>query len=237
MRIRGERECQDCGTRWSYYESGGVECPDCGSLRSVGVDKERTLHTATPGTLDLSPVRNAFGDDEPVREVAEMAVERCREFTRGYGFVDTGELQPLSDTYLGAMELKYVGSLLAGRLEVTEDEELYFLTLLRGVDNGERPGPDAVPDSLRSGRNLAYAAAIDAYRSDLRTYLGEPDPVVGELLGPLRSHLKRVDALDGELPTADTERMVGVLRGVYDYVVGRNESALVEARDRLDRIE
>jgi hypothetical protein len=28
-----------------------------------------------------------------------------------------------------------------------------------------------------------------------------------------------------------------VLRGVYDYVVGRNESALVEARDRLDRIE
>jgi DNA-directed RNA polymerase subunit RPC12/RpoP len=31
MKIRGERECTDCGTRWSYYDTASVECPQCGS--------------------------------------------------------------------------------------------------------------------------------------------------------------------------------------------------------------
>lgn len=238
MRIRGERECQDCGTRWSYYETGSVECPDCGSLRSVGTDAERTLHTATPDRLDLSPVRSALSDGDPLREVAETAAEQCREFTRGHGFVDAGELQRFDDTYLGAMELKYVGVTLSTQLDVSENEEIYLLTLLRGVDQGARPGPDEVPESLRSPRNLAYAEAIDAYRGDLRAYLDrQPEPPVDKLVGLLRDHLRRVDALDGELPVEQTERMVAVLRGAVEYVLEDDEAALTEARDRLGRLE
>src|SRR6056297_1417065 len=64
MEIRGERECKDCGTRWSYYETGSVACPNCESVRSVGVDEERKRHTAGQATLDLTEVRNMI-DAEP----------------------------------------------------------------------------------------------------------------------------------------------------------------------------
>jgi hypothetical protein len=236
MRVRGERECRDCGREWSYYETGSVECPDCGSLRSVGVEDERTLHTATPAELDLSPVRNAV-DEIPLQEVCERAAEACREFTNGYGFVDAGELRSLDDRYLAAVELKFVAGDLAGRLRVDDEEEIYLLSLLRGADLDGRPSPDEVPGSLRGARNLAYAEAIDAYRSDLRAYLeADPEPSVAAVLGPLRSHLKRVDALDGELSPADTERLVAAVRGVAGYVRDGDEAALLSAGDRLDRL-
>ena len=78
MRIRGERECKDCGTRWSYYETGTPSCPDCGSLRSVGVG-ERTQHTAGTAALDLSPARNYLDDGEGgLRAAAERAAAEAR---------------------------------------------------------------------------------------------------------------------------------------------------------------
>jgi len=60
MEIRGERECTDCGERWSYYETGDVACPACGSMQSVGVDEERALHTTTAGEFDLTEARRAW---------------------------------------------------------------------------------------------------------------------------------------------------------------------------------
>jgi hypothetical protein len=236
MKIRGDRECTDCGTRWAYYETGSVECPSCGSLRSVGVEDERTLHTAGPRTLDLTPAREELEAGEPLRRVAERAAEIAREFTRGYGFIDAGELQPLDDRYLTAMELRHVGGELSRTRAVDEDEEFYLLALLRG-DVGDRPDPETVPSSLSAARGLAYATAVDEYRSDLRQYLDEhPDPGADAVLGPFDTHCKRARALDGDIPTADAERLVAAARELCRYLVDGDETALLAAEDRLEAL-
>src|SRR5699024_7308966 len=150
MRIRGERECTNCDTRWSYYETGSVECPNCGSLQSVGRD-DRTEHTASAAILDLNPARTRLGpDDADTRAAAEQAADRCREFTRGYGFIDAGHLEELDETYVGALELRGVAAELARGLRTNDAEERYFLALLGGVDEGERPSAEDVPESLRA---------------------------------------------------------------------------------------
>jgi uncharacterized Zn finger protein (UPF0148 family) len=235
MKVRGHRECKECGARWSYYDTGEAACPECGSLYSVGVDEERSLHTATAATLDLTPVRNAV-DEAPTRRLADCAADRCREFTRGYGFIDAGDFRELDETYLAAMELRHVAAELARRMDVTDDEEWYFTELLRG-DEGKRPSPEAVPESLRAMRGLAYANAIREYRSDLRTYLEEhPDPVATDVVERLAEHVKRVRALDGDVPPRTAETLVVVARDVGRYLVTDDESALAEAENRLDRL-
>lgn len=233
MNVRGHRECKECGTRWSYYDTGEAACPDCGSLYSVGVDEERALHTATAATLDLTPVRREV-DEASLRRLASQAAEHCREFTRGYGFIDAGTLQPLDDTYLAAMELQHVGSELERRLEVDNEEELYFTELLR-ADEGTRPPPEVVPDSLRGMRGLAYASAVREYRSDLRTYLDEhPDVAAERVLGRVAEHAKRVRALEGDVPPREAESLVAAVRDVSRYLRDDEEAGLAEAETRLD---
>jgi len=233
MKVRGQRECKACGAQWSYYDTGEAACPECGSLYSVGVDDERSLHTATASTLDLSPVRREV-DEAPLRRLASLATDHCREFTRGYGFVDAGELQPLDDTYLAAMELQAVASELDRRLETSDDEELYFTELLR-ADESERPSPESVPESLRRMRGLAYADAVREYRSDLRTYLDEhPDGPAEKVLRRLAEHAKRVRALDGDVPPRDVESLVAAIRDVGRYLIEDDEAALAQAETRLD---
>lgn len=237
MKVRGERECTECGTRWSYYETGHVECPSCGSLRSVGVEEERQLHTASAVTLNLAPARNAT-DSEPLRRVAELAVEEARPFVRDFGFIDAGTFQPLPDTYLAAAELRAVADEVRRRSRLTDDEEYYFLSLLRGADEGERPAPDEVPDSFADARGLAYANAVKAYRTDLREYLDEhPDPMVDQPLETLGEHVKRVRALDGAVPVEDAERLVRAARGIGEYLIDGDETRLAEAQERLSGLE
>ncbi|QPV62549.1 TFIIB-type zinc ribbon-containing protein [Halosimplex litoreum] len=236
MKIRGERECRACGTRWSYYETGSVVCPDCGSIRSVGLD-DPTEHTAGNARLDLTEIR-ALLDDQPLADVAEAAAERCREYVRQCGFVSGGELRPLDDTYLGAAELRLAGEEVARAMHLTDDEEYYFLDLLRGADAGERPPADEVPESMRAVRGLAYARAVDAYRSDLRRYLEDnPDATVRSLLTTLRDHQKRIEALDGDVSARTAGELVYVVRAVGRALADDDETALAEAQRRLDGFE
>jgi hypothetical protein len=240
MRIRGERECNDCGARWSYYETGSVSCPDCGGLRSVGVD-DRTRHTATAGTLDLSTARDrldaASSDRADVRAAAERAAETCRAFCRQHGFIDSGELAPLDGTYLAALELRYVAEEIGRTMRTDDAVERYFLSLLGGADEGERPPPEAVPDSLRPARGLAAADAVGAYRREAGTYLDDhPDPAASAAFGTLTEHRKRVAALDGDVAPATAERLVRAARDLGRYLREDDEGALVTARDRLDRL-
>ncbi|MFB6084629.1 MAG: TFIIB-type zinc ribbon-containing protein [Halorientalis sp.] len=236
MKIRGDRECQSCGTRWSYYDTGSVECPQCGSLRSVGVD-DRTEHTASAVTLDLTEVRDRI-DDDPLSDLATDAAERCREYVRQQGFIDAGDLRALDDTYLAALELVHAAAELDHSMRVDDDEEYYVLDLLRGADRGERPGPSAVPASMRAARGLAYARAVGDYHDDLRTYLdGDHDELARDLLGSLAEHRKRVEALDGDVSLADSEALIGAAQAVGHYLAEGDENALAQARHHLDNLD
>ncbi|MCU4717205.1 DUF7117 family protein [Halapricum hydrolyticum] len=236
MKIRGERECQACGTQWSYYETGSITCPECGSMRSVGVD-ERTEHTDNPAELDLSPVTGAI-DAEPIDRVAERAVEQCREYVRKRGFIRGGELRHLDPTFVAAVELQHVASELARSMRVGEDEELYFLALVRGAADGQRPAPDDVPDTLAAARGLATAAVIDAYRRDLTRYLTEhPDPEARTTMGRFVDHRKRIEALDGSIQPDDAETLLDGLAELSRYAAAGDQAALASARDRLDGLE
>ncbi|MDG5776411.1 TFIIB-type zinc ribbon-containing protein [Haloarculaceae archaeon H-GB2-1] len=237
MKIRGERECKECGARWSYYETGAVECPECGGLRSVGVD-ERKEHTASAVTLDLTAMRNAVGDDAPIRDAASDAAEACAEYCRKAGFIDAGSLKPLSETYLAAAELRYVGEELARRMRHSEDEELYFLSLLREADQDGRPEPAAVPGSLQAARGLGVARAVEEYVHDLRTHLDDDaDPMLRSVLSGIAERRKRIEALDGDVDPSAAETLVRAVRDAAEYVQTGDETALTTARSRLDDVE
>ena len=241
MEIRGERECADCGSRWSYYETGEVACPDCGSLRSVGVEEERRLHTDSPATFDLTPIRSRF-ESVPLGELADDASATARSYTRSRGFVDAGELLPLDDTYLAAAELAAVASEVSRLPAVDDREEWYLLELLGGADHGDRPDVADVPERLAPARTLAYASAVDAYRDDLRTWLRANDDAPGvdfapRVLGPIDDHRKRIEALDGAVDPEIAERLVEAVRAVGSYLRTEDSEGLARARERLDGIE
>jgi hypothetical protein len=236
MKVRGRRECRSCGNRWSYYETGSVACPACGSLRSVGVD-EHTLHTASPVALDLSEHRNAL-DDGDIRDVADDVATALREYLRRRGFVDEGRLLAVDDEYLTAHELLHALDVYGRNRDPTDDQRIYVLGLLRGVDADDRPPASAVPESMRAARGLGYANALGEYRSEVLTWLDEnADPPGRRLLGTLGERVKRVKALNGDVPTAETETLVRVARDLHEYLTDDDEAALARAEDRLSRLD
>jgi uncharacterized Zn finger protein (UPF0148 family) len=235
MEIRGERECQNCGSRWSYYDTGAVTCPECGSMRSVGVDEERTLHTTSPVDLDLTDVRDQT-ETESLHRVADAAKEACSEYVRQRGFVRGGELVALDDAYLAASELRHAADVFGRSFQPSEEEELYVLELLRGADVGERPDANDVPETMRDARGLAAANAVREYRRDLRRWHDGDDPTVENALETLGEHETRVRALSGDVDPGTADSLVETMRDIARYVQDGDELALTNARDRLDRL-
>lgn len=245
MEIRGERECQSCGTRWSYYRTGSVECPSCGSLRSVGVD-ERTRHTDSAAALDLDEARRAAAADR-YRESARAAAEAARAYVAARGFVHAGALRDLDDDYLAAAELRSVGGRIARGLALDEAVERYYLAVLDGAGEGTRPDPSSVPQSVRDARGLAVASSVGDYRRELRLWIddagGDPardheaSPDARAALDRLDDHVRRVEALDGDVAPAAVERLVEAVRALATCVREADADALATAEAHLDRLD
>lgn len=238
MEIRGTRRCTDCDTQWSYFETGSVACPACGSMHSVGVD-DRSLHTDGHVSLDVSRARNLAGTDD-IEAAADATVDATRSYVRARGFIDAGELRRLDDIVLGAYELREVGRHLTRTIDRQEGTERYFLTLLDQVPDGDRPAPDAVPDTVRGVHGLAVAAAVDAYLRDFTQWLDATEDdhpqALSRVLGQLRDHRRRLEALDGDVPPEDADRLVTATRALATYAKHHDPHDLETARSTLDSL-
>ncbi|WP_313695791.1 DUF7117 family protein [Halorarum halobium] len=233
MEVRGERECTECGTRWSYFETGSVECPACGSMRSVGTG-ERKRHTDAPAELELDPILARL-DEEALGELTDDVKRACRAYLRKRGFIRGGELKPLDDAYLAAEELVQAADLYGRLRDPTDDDEWYVTALLRAADTGERPAAADVPDRLREARGLAAASAVLEYRTDVSTFLdGDQDPAVRSTLGSLRERAKRIDALGGDVDPAEADALVTAARELGRHLITDDPDALERARDGLE---
>jgi uncharacterized Zn finger protein (UPF0148 family) len=257
MEVRGERECTECGTRWSYFETGSVACPDCGSLRSVGTG-ERRRHTDAPAELELNSVLVRL-DDTPLAALVDDSKAECRTYLRKRGFIRGGDLAPLDDAYLAAAELRHAADVYGrlagpggGRADatirggdrspegaspgVTDDEEWYLTSLLRAADTGERPSASEVPTRMHEARGLAAAEATLEYRTDVATYLDDhPDAEANRTLGAIRDRAKRIDALEGDVKPAEADALVAAAAELGRYLIADDAEALASARERLDR--
>lgn len=237
MKVRGTRECKRCGNQWSYYETGSVTCPDCGSMESVGLDENRLQQTDRPATLDLVEIRNAL-DKEPAREVADLAAKEGRRYVRKRGFIRGGELLPLDGTYLAANELRHAGELFSRSMRMTDDEEIYFYSLLSGADEGERPDTEDLPESIYEIRGLADAESLKEYHREMGEWTREHD-VSREsrsTLETLGEHVRRAQALEGGTDIDTAEVLVSAARELRRYFDQDDTDALASSQDRLDRL-
>ncbi|MFC3958484.1 DUF7117 family protein [Halovivax cerinus] len=240
MKVRGERECTECGTRWSYFETGAVACPGCGSLRSVG-SGDRRRHTDAPVSLDLTPVRAEI-DDRPLTDLTAHATELCREYVARRGFISGGDLRPLDETFVAALELRYVDGLLAGRRALADDERLYTLALLRDADEGTRPPVSDVPGSVRSARGLAVSRAVTEYRRAIGDWCDDRrlEPEMATALETLTDHATRLDQLDGDVRPETAETILTAAGSLGDAIRGESEcdpDAIVADLDDLEYLE
>jgi len=230
MKIRGERECRSCGVRWSYYETGSIECPACESLQSVGVD-DRTVHTDTPVTLDLSAYRARFGDapdvlpDEGVNELKST----LRKYIRKRGFIRGGELAPLDATYLAAQELLEAIDCYHRLRDPTDRDREYLLNLLAGADDGDRPDAAQVPDSLREARGMAAVHAVNEYRSDTLVFLDE--------LASSERASHDHDSTDDAETVSDAATTISVMGDDAAARIGPARTVLERLRDRSKRVD
>lgn len=241
MEIRGQRACKACDTEWSYYETGSIACPNCGSLQSVGRDAERKQHTDAPAALPLAEFRTRIASD-PVDHYADELTDILREYTRKRGFINGGDLRPLDDTYLVARTLLQTVDAVSRERETTADEELYLLSLYEiltddGATVDDLPPCGPLPSTLSEAWGLAASDVVAAYHSDLQSWLdAAPDAEATHSLGRLRDHLKRVRALQGDVPPDTASSLVRTARDIGRYLRDDDTAALTTARDRLDRL-
>lgn len=235
MRVRGHRRCENCGREWSYFDTGRVACPDCGSLRSVGTG-ERARHTDAAVELDLSEHRAALDGDDPSAIAADLK-PTLRDYVRQRGFVDGGTLRTVDDTILAAAELRHAVDVADRRRgELDDAVRLYLLELLTGADAGDRPKPASVPASMADARGLAYAEVLDRFCTDVGTWLddrADPSPDARRVRETLDTHVRRVTAVDGGVSPEESEALVEAARDLARSLTGDDEAALTAARERL----
>ncbi len=238
MEVRGNRECTDCGTRFSYYETGSPACPECGSLRTVGVG-ERAMHTDRPAELDLTEAIEAL-EGGRYRDAGQAAEETARQYVRRRGFIHGGELRDLDETYLAANEVLQVAQLLRLLMGPPREEAdldlAYAKRLFEAAADGDWPATETVPEAMAGPRGLAVARAVEAYREALKTWQDADEKSVdaGAFLQRLDDHLRRVRALEGAIEPAMAQQLVEAANAVGEYIrTGTGEAAVESALQAL----
>ena len=205
----------------------------------MGVE-ERRLHTDTPAELDFSSHRRA-AEEGRVTDTADDLKSDLREYVHKRGFVSGGDLRPLDETYLAARELLHAVDVYARLRDPVDDEQMYVLSLLRDADaeEGRRPAAAEVPDSMVEARGLAVAESVDDFRSDVGSWLDDratDDPDARDVLESLRAQVKRIEALQGDVPVRESDALVAAARDLGAYLAHDDLNALATAQDRLDRL-
>lgn len=212
MEIRGKRRCLDCEATWNYFETGGVSCPECGSIRSEATSGEEK-DTSGPG-LDTSDLIGKFGSD--FREALGEAADRCRSYVSRQGFIEAGDLRPPEARYVMAAEIVEIEGLPG--LEFGDGERRYVVDLVRGLRTGDPP--DERPESLDAAHNLALARTAEKYIRDLRRYARSEDVDMPRVVEEAREAVKRTQATEGE--EDDAVDALRVLRDAYMEVASHD---------------
>ncbi|MDZ7730734.1 MAG: TFIIB-type zinc ribbon-containing protein [Natrialbaceae archaeon] len=235
MEVRGQRECSECGTQWSYFETGSRSCPNCGSPRSVG-HGEPAPHTDSVTALELEDVAESI-DAQPLTDTARQVANRCRTYVNDRGFIEEGSLRDLDDTYLSAWELRHLVTELRTLSDADPSTEEYFVTLLATTIRDERPTAEAVPPAAAAARGRGYADAVDRYRHELRRWQPtDRDRGGAAELERLRAIVRSIQAVDGAVEPALAETLVSVTRGLAASLRDPTEPR-APVREQLDELE
>lgn len=215
MEIRGRRRCLDCGATWNYFETGGVDCPECGSIRSTSTTEGRQDTSSTE--LNMEDVVQELGTD--FTGGLSEAADRCRSYVSRRGFIETGELQPPDARYVMASEIVEIADVFTQpmRREVGESERNYVVDLVRGLRAGEPP--EDRPESLDAAHNMALARTAERYIRDLRRYARSEGIDVPQGVEKAREALKRTEATEGDAD--DAVEALRVLRDVHEEVTSQ----------------
>ncbi|MFB6253304.1 MAG: hypothetical protein ABEI06_01680 [Halobacteriaceae archaeon] len=237
MEIKGYRECRECGHQWSYYETGNVQCPECGSIKSTGLD-ERTLHTNNPVEIDITSIQSLVSNDE-FRQAGQRAAKEARNYTIKRGFIHKGDLIRCDERIFSCHELRNLGNYINRTASITEETEYYFIETIQAVKNSGRPDQQAIPKNLRSIRGLAYARAAKDYLNDVTTWIEYADHELpsGGVLERTKENIKRVEALDGDISIGDSERIYEIVANLYSYCTTGEISTYEQIEEYLSNLE
>ncbi len=209
MEISGERECLDCGEQWSYFETRQIECPECGSIKSMSIS-ESELDTASSrkNELDMSDLYTEFQTD--FMNALTQAGDRSREYIASTGFIEGGELRPPMLRYVMAREIMEIADYIDLSLDtdISASEERYIIDLVKGVKSGDPP--DKRPNSMNNHHYMAVAKTAEEYATELFKYFEQNSEDIPEGLEKARSLAKKTKATNGE--SADAKKSLRILR-------------------------
>jgi hypothetical protein len=229
MQFTGHRRCKQCASEWSYFETGSVSCPECGAIKSTGIGGPEP-HTAQHTSLELAPYWEVT--DEEVRIESDKIRRAVTEFLSEYGFIKGGDFLPLHDEVLAAGELRHAAYRYNTLGDPSEEVEHYLLGLLRAVMGESRP--TSPPDVLKQARGRGTADILEQFLRDMRQWTqARAATELMPIRESFRTHLHRIQALEGDVDPVVLSRLIQSARAVQQYIAREDQQSLSKARDHL----